>query len=63
MEISSVDRVLNKTTLIDEEDTILEVYRENYTHTIRESQATKTPYRHPKHKSGYLNHSKYQFHS
>jgi hypothetical protein len=44
MEISSVDPVIDKTTLIDEEDTIPEVNRENSTPTIRESQATKTPY-------------------
>jgi hypothetical protein len=55
MEISSVDPTINQTTSVDEEDTIPEINRENTTHMIRESQATKTPYRHPNHKSRYLN--------
>jgi hypothetical protein len=30
--------------------------------TIRENQATRTPYRHPNHKSKYLNQTEYQYH-
>jgi hypothetical protein len=67
MEIPSVltnrNSVINKATPVHEEDIIPKVNQENTTSTIRESHATKTPYRHPNHKSRYLNQSKYQHHS
>jgi hypothetical protein len=63
MEISSVDLEICKATSFDEEDTMPEVNQENATHTIRESQTTRTPYRHANHKSRYFNQSKYQHRS
>jgi hypothetical protein len=54
--------IINKATLVHEEDMIPKVNRENI-NTIRESHAIKTPYRHPTHKSRYINKSVYQHHS
>jgi hypothetical protein len=36
--------------------------QENATSRIRENHVTQTPYRHPNHKSGYLNQTEYQYH-
>jgi hypothetical protein len=67
MEISGVltnrNSAINKATLVHEEDKTPKVNQENATCTIKESHATKTPYRHPNHKSRYLNQSVYQHHS
>jgi len=51
---------INKATLRHEEEKILKVNRENATSTVRESYVTKMPYRHPNHKSKYLNQTVYQ---
>jgi hypothetical protein len=67
MEIPSVltnrNSTINKATPVHEEDIIPKANQENTTSTIRESHATKTLYRHPNHKSRYLNQSKYQHRS
>jgi hypothetical protein len=54
---------INNATLVHEENKTPKENQENATNMIRENHATRTPYRHPNHKSRYLNQSKYQYRS
>jgi len=55
MEIPNVNPTIKKATSMHKEEIIPNANQENATSTIRESHTTKTPYRHPNHKSRYLN--------
>jgi hypothetical protein len=61
--LTNKNSVINKATPRHEEEIISKVNQENATSTIRESYVTKMPYRHPNHKSRYLNQSVYQHRS
>jgi hypothetical protein len=54
---------INNTILVRKENHISKSNQENITSMIREKHAIKTPYRHPNHKSRYLNQLQYQCHS
>jgi hypothetical protein len=53
---------INKATSVHEENHIPKLNQENATSMIRENHVIRTPYRHPNHKSRYLNQSEYQCH-
>jgi hypothetical protein len=61
--LTNKNSTINKATPRHEEEIISKVNQENATSTIRENHVTRTPYRHPNHKSRYLNQSEYQYHS
>jgi len=67
MEIPSVptnrNLAINKATSMQEENNISKLNQENATIMIRENHVIRTPYRHPNHKSRYLNWSEYQCYS
>jgi hypothetical protein len=64
MEIPSVNLAIKKaTSTYKEENHIPKLNQENSTNMIRENNVIRTPYRHPNHKSRYLNQSEYQCHS
>jgi hypothetical protein len=54
---------INQSTSMHEENRIPKLNQENTTSMIRENNVIRTPYRHPNHKSRYLNQSEYQCHS
>jgi hypothetical protein len=62
LEIPSEDPATNQATSVRKENHILKLNKENATSMIRENHVIRTPYRHPNHKSRYLNQSKYQCH-
>jgi hypothetical protein len=53
---------INNATSVHEENKTPKENQENATNMIRENHATRTPYRHPNHKSRYLNQLEYQYH-
>jgi hypothetical protein len=61
--LTNRNSMINKATQVYEEDIIPKVNQENTTSMIRKDHVTMTPYRHPNHKSQYLNQSVYQHRS
>jgi hypothetical protein len=61
--LTNINSLINTTTPMHEEDTILKVILENVASTIREIHATKTLYRHPNHENRVINRLVYQHHS
>jgi hypothetical protein len=60
--LTNQNSAINKATSMHEENHISKLKEENATSMIRENNVIRTPYRHPNHKSRYLNQLEYQYH-
>jgi hypothetical protein len=61
--LTNQNSAINKATSAREENHISKIKEENATSMLRESNVIRNPYRHPNHKSKYINESEYQYYS